>query len=296
MYASASSIGHHGEIIQGVFRDGEDRLHRGLVTLPFVPRHSIALARSTNSATVEIEPKHKRKALQAIEMFLERVNQDATGIHVTIKSNIPEGFGLGSSTADIVSSVGATARLLGASVKSRDLFQLAVQAETASDGIMFLKWPHLVCQREGRVLERYKWRLPRFSLLSFNAAPNDPVDTLDYTAARYSDDEIDEFQVLRALLRRAFKKQDLALLAEVATRSAIINQRHLPQPHFNEILEIVRDAKAPGLQVAHSGRMIGIILRPEWRYHSRSVQTIQRELLHLGFFPEYHGAPHPHCM
>lgn len=293
MYASASAISHHGEIIQGVFRDEMDRLHRGLVTLPFAPRHTIALARKMPERGIEIEPTCKTKSLEAIRLFLHDRGYSEKGFKITLRSNIPDGFGLGSSTADIIASIRATARLLQLPAKPRDILKLAVRAESASDGTMFLKRPRLVCQREGEVLERFKQHLPPFSLISINVAPDNPVDTLKHPPARYDDNEIEEFAVLRRLLRSALKNRDIRLLGQVSTRSAIINQKHLPQPHFSDLLEIVRKAGLPGLQVAHSGRMIGIMLPPEARYADRKVQEIQQDLLSLGLFPEYHSIPHP---
>ncbi|TIV97685.1 MAG: hypothetical protein E5V77_12645, partial [Mesorhizobium sp.] len=36
------AIGHHGELLQGVFEDTDGRLCRGLITLPFASRQSTA--------------------------------------------------------------------------------------------------------------------------------------------------------------------------------------------------------------------------------------------------------------
>ncbi|RWE76169.1 MAG: kinase, partial [Mesorhizobium sp.] len=48
---TGTAIAHHGELIQGVFKDDGGRLHRGLVTLPIAGLRSEAtFARSDDDA------------------------------------------------------------------------------------------------------------------------------------------------------------------------------------------------------------------------------------------------------
>ena len=292
MQASGWAIGHHGEILQGVFSGDDRRLHRGLVTLPFTSRYSIAVAEVIEGDEVVVWPRHKHKARRAIEYFLREAAHDQIGIKLIVRSNIPEGFGLGSSTTDIVAAIRATANLFGRRLKPTLLFQLAVRTEAASDGTMFAGRPRLVCQREGTVLERFRRKLPKFSLISVNVAPDRPVDTLNYPRARYNQEEIGQFDELRRLLRRALRTGSLSDLGEVATRSAIINQRYLPQPHFVPILDLCRSKKTFGVQVAHSGRMVGILVDPSLDRNSKMVRQIQNELLRMNLFSEFLRSPH----
>ncbi|UIJ88755.1 hypothetical protein LZK77_25145 (plasmid) [Rhizobium leguminosarum] len=73
----------------------------------------------------------------------------------------------------------------------------------------------------------------------------------------------------------------------MATRSAVINQRYLPQPHFDSLLELSQSTNAFGLQVAHSGRMVGMFLDPRLEKEDKSVEHIQRELLRLNLSSEF---------
>lgn len=287
MRGSGFAIGHHGEILQGVFRDEDNRLHRGLVTLPFPPRYSIAVAEPIDGIEVLVSPKHKTKSREAARLVLDENGYSGMGIKLTLNSNIQEGFGLGSSTTDVVATIRATASLLGLQLKVSTIFRLAVRAEAASDGTMFTGNPRLVCPREGTVLERFERRIPEFSLISVNVAPNRPVDTLAHPPNRYTGDEIKEFGELRKLLRRALENGSLGDLGEIATRSAVINQRYLPQPHFHSLLELSQSTSAFGLQVAHSGRMVGMFLDPRLEKEDKSVEHIQRELLRLNLFSEF---------
>ncbi|ARS65908.1 GHMP kinase [Sinorhizobium meliloti] len=290
MNATSLAIGHHGEILQGVFRDDRRRLHRGLVSLPFAHRFAIARVRLSSDRNMTVVPGYKKKSLVAMQLLCGELGYTGPGFELSIRSNIPEGYGLGSSTADIVATLRAVARYLGHRLTARVAFRIAVKAETASDSTMFTGRARLVCQREGTVLERYAEGLPPFSLLSVNVAPDDPVGTLAFPAARYTDDEIDEFAALRDKMRRAISEQDLSLLGKVAKRSSVLNQRRLPQPHFEEIRAIARSVKAAGVQVAHSGRMVGIILNPTISTTDARFKSAKQQLIDLHLLPEFYSA------
>lgn len=261
--AVATAIGHHGEILQGAFRDRHSKLHRGLLTLTFPYVRSMAVAARSSDASVALKTAGRSKALRAAQLLFDSEQRPGFGISIRLVSNIPIGFGLGSSTADVVSSIRACAKLLGRELSGTEVFRLAVEAETASDGTMFRGCARLVAHREGKVLEKLDAHLPAFGLISVNTAPDSPVDTLNFQPARYSNDELSEFDDLRALLKRAVGRSDLSLLGRVATRSAQINERFLPQPRFAEILDVATRERAIGIQVAHSGRMLGILLPPD---------------------------------
>jgi uncharacterized protein involved in propanediol utilization len=53
------------------------------------------------------------------------------------------------------------------------------------------------------------------------------------------------------------------MLGRVATISASISQRHLPKPHWDNVLQLAEEHGALGVQVAHSGTLFGILLDPE---------------------------------
>src|SRR5437763_1915013 len=89
-----------------------------------------------------------------------------------------------------------------------------------------------VPQRAAAVLEVFGQQLPPMLVLGCDTAPEEKVDTLRLPPAPYDSSEIARFGVLRAALRRAVAKSDVALLGRVATASARINQRYLPKPHL----------------------------------------------------------------
>ena len=282
--------GHHGEILQGVFLGRDGRRHRGLVTLPFAELQSVAWLSIGPPEGLKVEPQDKTKAKAAVALLLERLGDVAPeGVRLRIRSNIPKGYGLGSSTADVLAALRSLTAALGVNLSLHSQFGIAVEAESASDGTMFVRPACLVAHREGRVLEVFDGPLPPMGLISVNLDPERPVNTLKQPRARYSDDEIEELAHLRHQVRRAISERDLRRLGEVATCSAVINQRHLQQPHFDEVLAIARRQRAIGLQVAHSGRMLGVLLPPGLGSVEPSVAAIMAELRELGLFPSFHS-------
>lgn len=281
--------GHHGEILQGVFHGREGRKHRGLVTLPFPMLQSIGWASRLPHNGIAIDPPAKSKAASAVGTLLARYgHDDRKGVAVRVRSSIPERYGLGSSTADIVAALRCVSDTLGLLLSPEEELAIAVSAEAASDGIMFVDRAYLVAHREGRVLEGFADTLPPLGLMSVNNDPDNPVETLGFTPARYEDAEIEEFGRLRRRLRNAIEAGDLCALAEVASCSAAMNERHLPQPHFEDIRFLARRCGAHGLQVAHSGRMIGIIFPPDLEANDRRVLMVAGGLRELGLLPTFY--------
>ncbi|MBY3517400.1 hypothetical protein HFN76_35710 [Rhizobium laguerreae] len=233
-----------------------------------------------------VSPTWKTKALDAVKALLDSRNLLSTGGELSIKSNIPVGYGLGSSTADVIASIRAAASYHGLSLAPTDIARMAVVAEQASDSTMFDGEAVLFAQREGLVIEGLHGELPAIDLVSANVAPDKPVNTLAFPPARYSTREIEQFRSLRGFLRTAIRGGNAALLGRVATASATINQRHLPQEHFAEIKTIAEKNGAVRIQVAHSGTVVGVMFDPAGAGASKAIATAMIDLLSAGFSPQ----------
>lgn len=253
------AYGHHGELIQGVFQDEAGRLHRGLVTLPLSHMGSQATFQLADRQGVSVVPAEKVKAAKAALLTLRLFAQQLGG-HLTIDSAIPVGHGFGSSTADVVASIRAVANAFRTELRPSVISRLAVQAERASDAIAFENQAVLFAQREGVVIEHFGDALPPMWVIGFKGNDRQTVDTLALPPARYSGEEIQTFAMLRGLAARSIKYQDPYLMGHCATLSAKISQRHLFKAQFETALGIANAFQACGVQVAHSGSLIGVIL------------------------------------
>jgi amino acid adenylation domain-containing protein len=276
--------GHHGEILQGVFEVADRRLRRGLVSLPCPVLYSEAIFTSDDSGVVRVEPSWKTKAGRAAELMLAAADAGRAGGHLELRSNIQVGWGLGSSTSDVVATLRAVAHALRFPVTEPALAALAVQAEQASDSIMFEEHAVLFAHREGLVVEALGAPLPAVDVLGFNTSADEQGrDTLTTPRARYSAAEIDTFRELVELLRRAVARQDPGLLGQVATGSARISQRHLAKPRFEALARLVDSVGAVGLQVAHSGTVVGVLFDPREDDREARILRARSQILELGF-------------
>lgn len=254
----ATAIAHHGELVQGVFQDDGGRLHRALVTLPLTKLRSNAIFTQTESSALTTYPASKSKAAAATRLALKHLGRKQGGV-LSIRSAIPVGHGYGSSTADAVAAIRAVAAAHDVHLSPSRIALLAVAAEQASDAIAFDDQAILFAQREGRVLEHFGGSLPPLLVVGFKANGGLPIDTLRLPPARYSSTEIQQFQVVRALVSRAVRYQDPYCAGRAATVSAQISQRHLPKQSFNQVIAIAEQVGACGIQVAHSGSLIGVL-------------------------------------
>jgi uncharacterized protein involved in propanediol utilization len=277
---------HHGELLQGIFEDDAGRLRRALVTLPHPDLGSRAIFHPSQShwgivGTAELT-KVRRAAVIALREF-SRHPSPAKGGQVTITSNVPRSMGMGSSTSDVTATIRAVADYHGVSLSREEIGRLAVLAECASDSIMIDDRVVLFAHRDGIVLETLGIRLPPMIVIGVDTEPGTRVDTLRVQPAEYNDQETGAFQVLRAALRRAIAIDDVALLGRVATASAHLNQRFLPKPALDVLLELCLRHDGCGVQVAHSGTVAGLIFDPQRPGVRESVRQCASGLTDLGF-------------
>lgn len=264
------AIGHHGEILQGLFEQPAGTLVRGLVTLTVGQLESHAVFRPGIRGALAVTPSGKAKALRAAEVTLARLGRPSVGA-LRITNNIAPRWGFGSSTSDVVATVRAVGLAFGYRFAPETIAEIAVEAETASDSTMFGERAVLFAQRRGMVIEELGPSLPPVHVVGFNLDPTGwGVDTLTFPPARYTWWEIEAFRPLLGLLRRAVRLGDAHLLGQVASASARMNQRHLPKPHFDALERIAERCDGVGVQVAHSGSIAGILLRQDDGTEARS--------------------------
>lgn len=255
----AEAIGHHGELVQGLFEDTGVHFRRALVSLPCRHLKTRASFRAQVDQPVTVSQPHCQKALRAAQMTLGAFGPEGMGGILSVDSNIPIGRGMGSSTADVLASILAVMDCLRIEASPEQVMRIAVGAETACDSTLFRQQAVLFAHREGLVMEAFRKPLPPFDIISVDTIPEATVNTLEFEPARYDAAEVEAFRPLRSLLRTAVNEADPHLLGKVATASAHINERFLPKPRLDEIEAIGARFGAVGIQVAHSGTVVGLL-------------------------------------
>jgi len=249
---------HHGEIIQGLFFDRatNDYVH-GLLTVPC--NYFWASASFSPSKDRKIYYQNsKKKASFAVNKTLEYINKQEFGGLLELTSNIPVGFGCGSSTADVVATIKAVSNAFAINLSEEEIGRLAVEIETASDPIMYRNPMILFAQRKGIVLRRFESKIPDFDILGFSTS-GQGVDTLALEPINYTNYEIQEFENMVDLVNVAALTKDPKYLGIAAYKSALICQKYRPKPFYDVFANIVEDGMALGCQVSHSGTVVGFI-------------------------------------
>ncbi|WP_097504577.1 L-threonine kinase [Escherichia coli] len=179
-------------------------------------------------------------------------------IRIDVHSTIPVAKGMASSTADIAATAVATARHLGHRLDESTLAMLCVSLEP-TDSTVFRQLT-LFDHNDASVQIACNTQ-PALDLLVLESPQT--LRTADYH-------RIPRQAGLLAgvpTLKRAWKKiqescltKNPHLMGEAATLSAIANQRLLPKPDFDALLSLVDECDLYGVNVAHSGSVVGLML------------------------------------
>ncbi|WP_456728093.1 GHMP family kinase ATP-binding protein [Bradyrhizobium sp. USDA 3364] len=234
---------------------------------------------------MSVTPQSCKKSKRAAELVLKTFAGMKAGGHLTIESNIPVARGMGSSTADVLASILAVLDYLDVQPTSERVMEIAVSAETACDSTLFSQQAVLFAHREGIVIECFQHPLPAIDFIGVDVTPDRTVDTLLFEPALYSPFEIELFRPLRSLMRKAIGNSDLGLLGRVATASALINERFLPKPRLRDIQTIGVRHGAVGVQVAHSGTVVGLLFDPTNKRTTEHMELAMYDLRKSGFEP-----------
>lgn len=259
-----SSVGrgaaHHGEILQGAFFREDGTLDIGVVSLPFPLRHSTARFRPA-AGSLFVKPNWKRKSRRAAELTLATILPgERIGGELLVASNLPEGIGLGSSTADVAATIRAVASALGERLDALEVARIAVKAEGAVDGVIIGDDLTLFASRTGEVMESLGRFPPGFSVLGFDTEDmRVKIETIETGIPSYEAKELEELARLRSLLRSSVRAGDCVKIGAVATGSAMISQCYSPKRNFGKIMKIAEDTGAVGVQVAHTGTVAGLL-------------------------------------
>lgn len=274
-------IAQHGELIQGQLQDHNQRRRRFLISLPCDRLCSTVTFAPAFGERLTVEPVHKTKIRKVVELTLEVVGFSQLGGTILVESNITEGKGYGSSTADCVAGALAAAAAVDRNLTEEEVAEVVVAAEIASDNLMFSR-AVLFAHREGVVLEDLGPRLPRLEVLGIDTDMGGRVNTLDFDPATYDRRQIDRFEALVAGVRRAIRDRDLALLGRMATSSAVINEQFLPKPMFSELYRLAQCVNALGIAVAHSGTVLSFLFDPSDSRMENKTEQVCKELDVLG--------------
>lgn len=252
LFGSGRAAGAAGEVIQGQFENGRDFL----VSLPVNLWSLAEVELEEGISGLSCAEAFRKKSEQAAKLLLHDLGESHLGGRIRIRSEIPTGIGMASSTADITATCLAIGAALEIQISAEQICQIASRIEP-SDGIMF---PGLVCFDHIRCEPiLHLGEAPPIDVLVLN--PGGTVDTIAFNQLEksYTGDEKSKLEAALRRLEKAVQQQSPTEIGQVGTESAIINQRLLFKPELDQLLQMGKEFGCLGLSVGHSGTVINIL-------------------------------------
>ncbi len=247
----ASAPGTCGELAQGLL-DGT----LVMVTCPIDLFATATVELSEGTGRV-YGPAGARKARRAVAVALQGMGRNDLDARLSLSGPVPRKKGMASSTADVAAAIGATAAALGAQLSARRQADLALAIEP-SDGVM-LPGIALFDHRGGRIA-RSLGEPPAMRVLVLEFA--DAIDTEAFNALDHGPElrrQAARFREALALIAAGMRSGDAGLIGRGATQSALAHQGVLPKPRLPAVLALGRATGAAGVNVAHSGTVMGML-------------------------------------
>ena len=211
------------------------------------------------------------KAREAMERTLSYIGKDSLPFGIRLTSEIPQGKGMASSSADIAAVAYAVAQAFGRRLSGEEIMAIAIAIEP-SDGVSFTGLAH-VSHITGELFCQYP-DVPLMSVSIFDVGG--AVDTVAYYKSKgnHGDQDANYLQIM-SVVREAFDAQGREreiLLGQAATASARLNQKHLEKPDLESFITAAQRKGALGTLVAHSGTVVAAL----WASDLKSMDVEQR--------------------
>ncbi|MQY38425.1 L-threonine kinase [Streptomyces sp. RB17] len=260
------AYGTFGELLQGVL-PGTDR--HFMVTFPLAKWSTATLRYSARATGITVWPPHKAKAQRIARTALAAAGHTGGGV-LELHSDLPEGKGMASSSADLVATVRAVGAVLGTTFPPTVIERLLRDIEP-SDGVMYdevVAYYHREAElRSGLGV------LPAMTIVAHDEGGQ--IDTIRHnrSARPVGDEDKVEYGRLLAELCDAVRARDLPGVGRVATRSAELNALARPRPALRELRDICEATGGLGVVCAHSGTVLGILVAADDPDHDTKVRA-----------------------
>lgn len=241
-----------GEFVQGIL-DREEYLSSYAIDM-----FSVATLEEKQE-NINLGPKKSRKA---IEKVFEKFNiplRECKNISLNINSNIPIGKGMASSTADIGATIKATLSILNKDLGNEEISRIASEIEP-TDSILLYK--NSIFNPVNGQVKKYLSTLNNGRVIIL-----EPDEILETSIIRSNPNYLDIKLENKAIINKSFnlleeglREQDLKLIGKACTLSSLANENIHKKPHLNKIIEISNKMGAYGVNIAHSGTVIGILI------------------------------------
>lgn len=280
MKSTFRAPGTCGELVQGTINNTNFS-----ITCP-IDIFSYVTVELNNKDHISINDPKRSKVLQAVNSTMSQIIGKKQGALVTVNSQLPMAKGMASSTADITAACMATAHALNYKITYQEIAQIALSIEP-TDGLFF---PGIVAF--DHVKGNYYKKIG--NSIDIDIMIFDFGGTVDTISFNQRDDlkeknKNNETQIKSAyeLVKKGLKEKNPSLVGQGATMSSLLNQSILYKPKLEEILDLVTKLGALGINIAHSGTILGILLEKDNANIKELKIRLQRKYPYLKYLGIY---------
>ena len=166
---------------------------------------------------------------------------------------------MASSTADIGATIKATLSILNKNLGNEEISRIASEIEP-TDSILLYK--NSIFNPVNGQVKKYLSTLNNGRVIIL-----EPDEILETSIIRSNPNYLDIKLENKAIINKSFnlleeglREQDLKLIGKACTLSSLANENIHKKPYLNEIIEISNKMGAYGVNIAHSGTVIGILI------------------------------------
>lgn len=253
-----------GELLQGPVEEDGD-LQIGLISLPvhryswvhFLPAGADDDGDDRDAFEDACRDLHgKSRCLQAMALYLQRAGRRLPPGRWRHDSELPEGKGMASSTADVVATLRCLDSIFGLRTPTSAICDILRGIER-SDSVFLDRYALYLSGRQSMV--RTFDFMPRYHTCYIDEGGAVDTERSGPRLLSYYRDRADAYAAnLRGAIA-AFDRRDAAGIARCATASALLAQGVLPKRAFDAMLAQRTRFGADGIVVAHTGSLIGYL-------------------------------------
>ncbi|MGL6106617.1 GHMP family kinase ATP-binding protein [Romboutsia sp.] len=241
-----------GEFVQGIM-DNEEYLSSYAVDM----YSTSVIEEKINN--INIGPRKSRKAIEAVFEKFNLLTKESKNISLNIQSQIPVGKGMASSTADIGATIVATLSLIQKDLNSEEISKLAASIEPTDS--IYIENNNIFNPLTGEVIKKLG------NIKNSRVVILEPNKTLNTMKIRNNPNYIEIKRQNKEIIKEAFyfleegiRKNNLHDIGKACTMSSLANENIDKKEGLSEIIEIAKNYGAYGVNIAHSGTVVGIII------------------------------------
>lgn len=267
-----------GEFLQGSI-DGQSFL----VTCP-INRYSYALSNVIQPFSKEfcaLQPK-SAQARKLVQELVQQKNKNQICPPVYVRSDILQGKGMASSSADISVTAMATALAMDYDLSLKELEQICLSVEPTDAS--FYQGVTQFDYIKGTI-SKPLGMCPPLKILVFDEGGS--IDTVSFNKQADLQNKILEKESIMQesfdLFKQGLITHDIKLIGQAATLSAFGNQRILYKPNLYDFHDVGNSYNSVGTIIAHSGTIMGLLFPVDYGRIDDCKNEILRKLPQLTY-------------